>query len=533
MGAVSAPDIPLSLGRWQVVGRREPMFTLPGANGTDSALDDPSVSRKQLRVRWVEATWTFEVEPIPGAKRRLFLVPMDSRSDPHEITERMQVAPGSCVAIGNQALIGLDLGTSHEPTADRMGFVGESEVMWRLREDILSVTAFDRPVLVTGPTGVGKELVASSIHQAGPRAEEPLVIVNCAALPEHLVESILFGHKRGAFTGAETTQEGMFRAADGGTLFLDELGELPMSVQPKLLRALQEGEVLSVGRHTGIEVDVRLIAATNRVLEDEVAAGRMREDLYHRVAGHILRVPPLHERKMDIPALFVHFLKRLHQEHPDLGWMWSSAWQRVIPIAFFIELMRARWTGNVRALENVVERVARLSLRDGRFVAPELPGAAPQPDPPTRPPTPHQDPERDHLAEASDLLNLAAKTVAKLLEQPLTEQLWRQADEEGWDEERLTAQLHESARETLFQTLTAHGFKQVHTARALGVAPTTLHKLMERFGLPRPTDLSRETIEEALAQADGDFDAAARRLRVSAQGLRRRLSLLNLKRHGS
>ncbi len=186
-------------------------------------------------------------------------------------------------------------------------FLGASQATRRLLDEIHLVARSDLAVLITGETGVGKELVARQIHDTSPRRDEALIQVNCAALPESIAESELFGHVAGAFTGASRDRAGKFEIADGGTLFLDEIGELPLSLQPKLLRAIQHGEIQRVGSDRALRVDVRILAATNRNLEAEVAAGRFRADLYHRLAVYPIQVPPLRERRPDIPLLAAHF----------------------------------------------------------------------------------------------------------------------------------------------------------------------------------------------------------------------------------
>jgi two-component system response regulator HydG len=204
------------------------------------------------------------------------------------------------------------------------------------------------PVLVLGESGTGKELVARAVHQQSKRADKPLQIVNCAAIAEHLVESTLFGHVKGAFTGADETRPGVFELADAATLFLDEVGELPLATQAKLLRALEQGEIQRVGDGGLRKVDVRLIAATNRDLAEEVKQGRFREDLYHRLNVLVVTLPPLRERPADIEALIEHFLgesaKRLGQPA-----------KRLAPETRTL-LLRFPWPGNVRQLRNVLER---------------------------------------------------------------------------------------------------------------------------------------------------------------------------------
>jgi anaerobic nitric oxide reductase transcription regulator len=226
--------------------------------------------------------------------------------------------------------------------------IGSSPTMVRLRREIELVARTHVPVLVTGETGVGKELVVRQLHAFSPRAEAPLVHVNCAALPDSIVESELFGHVRGAFTGAVGERSGRFGAADGASLFLDEIGELPPHVQPKLLRVLQEGEVQRVGADRAVRVDVRVFAATNRDLEAEVRAGRFRADLFHRLDVCRVRVPALREHASDIPQLAGHFADRARSR---LG---------TGPIRFTIAaleaLSRGDWPGNARELDNVVQR---------------------------------------------------------------------------------------------------------------------------------------------------------------------------------
>jgi anaerobic nitric oxide reductase transcription regulator len=203
---------------------------------------------------------------------------------------------------------------------------------------------------VTGETGVGKELVVRAIHAASARAEKPLLYVNCAALPESVAESELFGHVRGAFTGAGADRPGKFEVANGGTLFLDEIGELPLSVQPILLRALQVGEIQRVGADSPLHVDVRVIAATNRDLRAEVASGRFRSDLYHRLNVYPIQVAPLRDRRSDIPLL-AGFFCDLVRRRVGLGPV------RLTPEARE-RLQRYAWPGNVRELENVISRTA-------------------------------------------------------------------------------------------------------------------------------------------------------------------------------
>jgi len=226
--------------------------------------------------------------------------------------------------------------------------IGRSLAMRRLRHEIEVVAGSDLTVLIMGETGVGKELVARAVHAASPRKNAPLLSLNCAALPESLAESEVFGHTKGSFTGAMRDRPGKFEMADGGTLFLDEIGELPLSIQPKLLRVVELGEVQRIGSSRSIQVDVRLLAATNRNLEEEVGKGRFRADLFHRLSVYPLIVPPLRERKEDIPLLAGHFLEMMRRR---LG----VGPVRLNPDALDL-LQHYSWPGNVRELENVLSR---------------------------------------------------------------------------------------------------------------------------------------------------------------------------------
>jgi two-component system response regulator PilR (NtrC family) len=230
--------------------------------------------------------------------------------------------------------------------------IGKSPAMDRLRDLIKRVANATTSVLITGESGTGKEMVARALHFQSPRAEEPFVVLNCGAIPENLIESELFGHVKGAFTGATAAKEGLFRAANGGTLFLDEVGELPPPLQVKLLRVLQDRKVRPVGGSAEVEVDVRVVAATNRDVESEVEAGTFREDLFYRLNVIRIEVPPLRERPEDIPVLAGYFL----QKHAALQGR---------RLEFSPEAMRwlaqQSYAGNVRELENMVERGVTLA----------------------------------------------------------------------------------------------------------------------------------------------------------------------------
>ena len=242
------------------------------------------------------------------------------------------------------------------PTTDerwRQAIVTRSPLMERLLEQAGMVAQSDVSVLINGQSGTGKEIVAQAIHNASPRRDKPFVAINCGALPEQLLESELFGHARGAFTGAVSNREGLFQAAEGGTLFLDEIGDMPVALQVKLLRVLQERKVRPLGSNRDIDIDVRIISATHRDLPKAMARGEFREDLFYRLNVVNLKIPPLAERTEDIPLLANHLLRQSADRHkPFVRSFSTDAMKR---------LMAAKWPGNVRQLVNVIEQCVALT----------------------------------------------------------------------------------------------------------------------------------------------------------------------------
>ncbi len=325
--------------------------------------------------------------------------------------------------------------------------IGTSPVIRRVREEIELVAPSDFAVLITGETGVGKELVARSLHEQSRRRDEALIYVNCAALPETVVESELFGHLRGAFTGATADRAGKFEVADRGTLFLDEIGELPLSVQPKLLRALQEGEIQRVGSDEVLRVDVRVVAATNRDLRREVEAGRFRQDLFHRLEMYPIHVPPLRERRADIPMLAGFFLD-LYRRRLGLGPVRLTSAAREA-------LVGADWPGNARELDHLLGRaVLRASANTDRG-APVRIG-----------------PEHLQLEPAREAL--AASTPAS---RPSDTLLVEVADK------TLNDAVEELKRKMVLRAVEENDGNWAAAARSLGMARSNLHRMAERLGL--------------------------------------------------
>ncbi len=314
-------------------------------------------------------------------------------------------------------------------TLDRL--LGTSPPMRRLKEMIATVAPSDATVLITGESGTGKELIARGIHELSFRKNGPMITVNCAALSETLLESELFGHEKGAFTGADKLREGRFKAADSGSIFLDEIGEISASVQAKLLRVLQEREIQRVGGEYPIKVDVRILAATNKDLREEAAAGRFREDLYYRLNVVLLESPPLRQRTEDIPLLAQEFLFRFTQKN-------NKPLKGFTPQAMDT-LLKAGWPGNVRELENAVERAVIMA-----------PG--------------------DYVSEKELPLHLQTQDNGFIAVDPAPEFF------EG-------GSLEELERKAILSTLDQVRGNKSEAARRLGITRATLHKKLKKYGM--------------------------------------------------
>ena len=316
-------------------------FVMPGMSGMD-ALRQIKVVRPQLPVVLVTA-----VEEADGTIEAMSFGAYDYLTKPVDRQQFVRVVSEALKA--NELMkVMVEVGSVDEPGKQRERIVGRSPTMWELYKRVGQAAASDATVLITGESGTGKELVARAIYQHGPRSEREFVVVNCAALPEGLLESELFGHEEGAFTGAHARHIGKFERANGGTIFLDEIGEMGPLTQPKILRALQERTFERVGGSEPISCDIRLLAATNKNLQQEIVKGTFREDLYYRLNVLELRVPPLRDRKEDIPELCTYLLNQAAEE---LG---------KPPAVLSPEAMKALldrdWPGNVRELRNVIAR---------------------------------------------------------------------------------------------------------------------------------------------------------------------------------
>jgi Nif-specific regulatory protein len=318
-----------------------------------------------------------------------------------------------------------------EKREGRREIIGTSRAMNELKGKLDKVVNTRVTVLIEGETGVGKELIACAVHWRSNRRDKLFVAQNCAALPENLLESELFGHKKGSFTGATDDKRGLFELADGGTLFLDELGEMSLGLQAKLLRALQDGEIRPVGATKALHVNVRIVAATNRNLEKEVAAKRFREDLYYRLSVFNLRVPPLRERREDIPTLAGHFLQRYTAElqKPTGGFSQQT-----------MELLQAYdWPGNVRELENEVQRLV-IQLDPGGFATPDM-----------------LSPRIRHVDGVVERAQPKKGTLKEMMDQV--------------------------EKFVLLESLREHGNNKTAAARTLGITREGLHKKLRAFGI--------------------------------------------------
>ena len=335
--------------------------------------------------------------------------------------------------------------------------VGQSGAFLDALERASRAAALDRPVLVIGERGTGKELVAERLHRLSPRWDQPLVTMNCAALPETLIEAELFGHEAGAFTGATKARAGRFEEADGGTLFLDELGTLSMGAQERLLRAVDYGEVTRIGASRPVTVDVRIVAATNEHLPDKVDRHEFRADLLDRLSFEVVTLPPLRARRSDVPVLAEHFGRRMASE---LGW---DAWPGFGPNATEA-MMQYRWPGNVRELRNVVERAVYRWEREGPIDSIEF--------------DPFASPFRPQPAGAGSRPVPAPSAPAPREEEEDTPVV---ACEEGPSD--FKARVARFERELLARSLAENRFNQRATADALGLSYDQLRHALRRHDL--------------------------------------------------
>ncbi len=368
---------------------------------------------------------------------------------------------------------------------EQLNIIGKSEKIREVVELIISVAPTNISVLITGESGVGKEVVAKAIHQLSPRRDKPMVSVNCGAIPEGLLESELFGHERGAFTGAIATKKGYFELADGGTIFLDEIGEMPLHTQVKLLRVLETGEFMRVGSGELRQVDVRVLAATNRDLNEMVQKNKFRKDLYYRLKAVTIEVPPLRERKEDIPMLLEHFVQQAIQNN-------RIEFKGFTPDALKV-IMEYDWPGNVRELKNFVESIVVLSagkMVDGQMVrehlkhyedVEEIPQALPIPMHKSA-----EQAERELIYKALLSLGVEIREMRQLLESinnrlnhPVREREIEDIDIQDDEVVPIEEMEKQMIRKAL---LKFHGNKR-KAANALQISERTLYRKLKEYGI--------------------------------------------------
>jgi two-component system nitrogen regulation response regulator GlnG len=471
------------------LSRTDPFFGQPDA--VPAPLADPVLSRRPVVIEQLPAG-NFALRPEPGRS----LVRVDGQSIHEPVVLALDsVQRGVVIELGDRVVLLWHLAEPWRPPGPSLGLVGANDAVETLRQDILRVAMRPAPVLIRGESGVGKELVARAIHEAGPRRDQPLVSVNMGAVPPSTAVSELFGHVRGAFTGAAKAHDGYFVQATGGTLFLDEIGEATAEVQSMLLRAIETGEIRPLGARSDCRVDVHLVTATDTDLGRAVDAGLFRLPLLHRLTGIEMLVPPLRTRRDDIGRLLVHFLAQELAENgeshrldpPEPG---APTW---LPPALVARLALYHWPGNVRQLRNLARQIAVANYRMPSFRTPPA------------------------LAE---LWSVPAAGAPVAPAQP-----------EG-DSGKLRRL--EISEEDLYAALQAHQWRPGPTAGALGIARASLYKLMNRSPhIRKARELTREDITASAARCDGDLDAMAEDLKVSRRSLQLRMTELGPDEPGS
>jgi two-component system, NtrC family, nitrogen regulation response regulator GlnG len=440
-----------TLWRWVEEGEGDLVITdvvMPDENGLDLI---PRIKRirPDLRVVVMSAQSTL-MTAVKAAQRGAF----EYLPKPFDLQELLSVV-GRALATPSEPSV-----TAPEPrdSDERLPLIGRSPVMQEIYRTIARLTTADLTVMINGESGTGKELVARALHDYGKRRGGPFVAINMAAIPRELIESELFGHERGAFTGATNRSQGRFEQANGGTLFLDEIGDMPPEAQTRLLRVLQEGEFTSVGGRQPIKANVRIIAATHRDLRNAIRQGQFREDLFYRLNVVPIRLPPLRERSEDIPLLARHFLDRARDDGLPAKMLDQTAVDR---------LKQHAWPGNVRELENLMRRLAALCPDEtigGEVIEAELRDASP---PPTQ----------------AAVISAGPETLSRAVERHIKEFLAAHNDGLGATDiyDRIIAEVE---RPLIRLTLAATRGNQIKAAAMLGLNRNTLRKKIRDLEIP-------------------------------------------------
>jgi len=472
----------LKAGASQDISRVEPMFG-------DRPIADPYVSRRCARL-------------VLGSRGGVTLEATGDgaiRANGQTVTQPLPLSEalleeGVLVELQSRVAVMVQLARTPE-SRERYGLVGCSDAIRLACDEIDRVAHRDVPVLVRGESGTGKELVARALHQASERRRGPLVSVNMAGVTPAMAASELFGHSRGAFTGAARNHVGHFGQADGGTLFLDEIGDSPLEVQLMLFRALETSEIQPVGAPSARRVDVRVVAATDQSLEASIAAGTFRAQLYHRLGSYQIDLPPLRQRREDIPALFKHFLTAELSSSADnpLERPLDPKTKPWLPLKLMLRLIRHDWPGNVRELRNAVRQLVVASEGHPRVrVSPAL----------------------ERLLSSPAVATAASSSAATSSEPQPPRKAKAPAD---------------ISDEELLEALRRNGFAVRATARDLGVSKTSLYQLMdERPGIRKAKDIQRDELVASQREHAGDTKAMSAALEVSVAALRRRLTELGL-----
>jgi len=474
------------------ISRTEPSFSRRGSTAR-SALTDPYVSRDPITLTWNGANGV-TVSAAPEYKR---LVINGEPVSAEWQGSADDIANGVVIELGKRVVLVLHMATKRDaPPA--LDMVGDSDAIDDIRIAILRVADLPVSVLIRGETGVGKEHVAQALHNASPRKDKPWVAINMAAVPPTTAASELFGHAKGAFTGANTAHDGMFVRADGGTLFLDEVGETPDSVQPMLLRTLETGEVQPVGQKRSQVVDTRVVAATDADLEAAQNARQFRPALFHRLSGYQISVPPLRNRREDIGPLLAHFFRDELEATGEQDALRSDPKSKPwLPIALASRLVRFSWPGNVRQLRNVVRQIAISSRGE-------------------------QHARTDHALEQI-LANGggASATVAPADSTPAA------ADSDTPSSDKRNPE--DVSEAELLEALRANDWAIRPTAVALGVPRSSLYGLMRKSpSIRAATDIGDDEIRSVHKKCDGDLTKMARELCVSKRGLTLRLRTVDI-----
>lgn len=490
------------------LSRLTPKFAPDGAPDARAPLADPHLSRTPIFVEGNaaggveivvdEAASTVSANGVPVRRQRT--------ATPTELERGVVLELGARVTLLLHFVSGGAPTSTADDDGDDLGLVGQARSMAALRQRIRRVARHDVTVLLRGESGTGKELVARAIHRLSNRANRELISVNMAAIPPTTAASALFGHARGAFTGAVRSSRGYFGRADGGTLFLDEIGDTPYDVQPALLRALETGEVHPVGEESPGHADVRLVAATDVDLEDAVRSGRFRQALFQRLGGYMMDVPSLRERREDVGVLLAHFLRdeltrigradRLGSVVSDRPWL--PSWLVAMAACY-------DWPGNVRELKNLARQLA-IDWGDAPEILHDstierlLGEAAPHASRAHVSPTPRAD-----QAAPADTPAAPARTKKR-------------------------RRLDGVSNEELVRVLEEHLWQPAPAAAALGISRTSLYALMDKHPEVRTArELGEKEIAEQLAAVEGDTARAALALRVSEQGLKRQMRDLGMR----